>query len=149
MSKTSGIGHYYRVISCIELFMIFTIGHGSGGGPVHDCPAPTSATTLAFQSNLRSLLPFLVERASTSTALFHNASTGQGRDRVYGRAVCQSAATCSACLRQLNYDALQLCPARSEAFLWNPLSLCSLQYGNWSFFGRLDSRLLKNGMYYY
>lgn len=145
MSKISGMGHYYHValISCIRLFMILSVGHGCGsrGGPFHDCPAPTSPPDSAVQNNLLSLFSILQERASTSTSLFHNTSTGRGRDQVYGRAVCKSniaAATCAACLRDLSYSALQLCHGGSDDFLWCPL--CSIRYGNWSFFGTLDSQ---------
>uniref|UniRef100_A0A803N944 Uncharacterized protein n=1 Tax=Chenopodium quinoa TaxID=63459 RepID=A0A803N944_CHEQI len=90
-----------------------------------------------YQTNLYYLLSNLT--SNSDTRKFHNFTTGERPNTVYGLYLCNSGADnqlCRDCIKAASEGILQTCPSSVEAIVWYPL--CMLRYANHSIFSIND-----------
>ncbi|XP_038688644.1 cysteine-rich receptor-like protein kinase 10 [Tripterygium wilfordii] len=101
----------------------------------HACSNTTTFTPNSiYQSNLNLLLSSLASN-STSNDGFHNTTTGQTPDTVYGLFLCRgdvSTDVCQDCVTFATKDVVQRCPVEKLAAIW--YDECLLRYSNRTFF---------------
>ncbi|XP_038690287.1 cysteine-rich receptor-like protein kinase 10 [Tripterygium wilfordii] len=101
----------------------------------HTCPNTTTFDpNSTYQSNLKILLSSLASN-STSNDGFHNTTTGQTPDTVYGLFLCRgdgSTDVCQDCVNFATQDVVQRCPVEKVAVIW--YDECLLRYSNRTFF---------------
>ncbi|XP_038710351.1 cysteine-rich receptor-like protein kinase 10 [Tripterygium wilfordii] len=113
----------------------------------HECSNTTTFTpNSTYQSNLNLLLSSL-DSNSTSNNGFHNTTTGQTPDIVYGLFLCRgdvSTDVCQDCVTFATQDVVQRCPVEKVTVIW--YDECLLRYSNRSFFDSVseDAIILYN-----
>ncbi|KAL6584720.1 hypothetical protein OROMI_004009 [Orobanche minor] len=91
----------------------------------------------AFAKNMKSLLDVLYDQTSTNHG-FRFATRGEGRDSVYGLALCRgdvSSDDCADCIYDARCKITRRCYGR-EAVVW--YDYCYLKYSGRGFFGKID-----------
>ncbi|KAG6695158.1 hypothetical protein I3842_09G082900 [Carya illinoinensis] len=89
-----------------------------------------------FENNLKLLLKSLPASASTWATGFNNTFVGEGRDRVYGQALCRgdvNSTVCRICIENASQEILKQCKTEA-AIIW--FDRCQVRYSfqNFSFF---------------
>jgi hypothetical protein len=109
-----------------------------------DCPSNTNYTRgSAFEANLDALLSFLPDAAAKSSGFAENV-TGAAPDKAYGLSQCRAdvdAQSCFACLDGSAQDIVSKCPGQRSAMVFD--DECLLRHSNASFFGTVDTSLVK------
>ncbi|XP_048132924.1 cysteine-rich receptor-like protein kinase 15 [Rhodamnia argentea] len=110
----------------LELSCQSELGNYSSNGP--------------FKTNLKLLLDLLSH--GTAKTGFYNNTVGEGRDRIYGQALCRgdaSSAACESCVGNASQEIMKLCIAE-DALIW--YELCQVRYSfqnfslNWDYTGK-------------
>ncbi|KAG6641599.1 hypothetical protein CIPAW_09G085600 [Carya illinoinensis] len=87
---------------------------------------------IPFENNLKLLLESL--SSSTWATGFNNTFVGEGRDRVYGQALCRgdvNSTVCRICIENASKEILKQCK-REDAIIW--FDLCQVHYSFQNFF---------------
>ncbi|KAG6695148.1 hypothetical protein I3842_09G082100 [Carya illinoinensis] len=90
------------------------------------------ALNIPFENNLKLLLESL--SSSTWATCFNNTFVGEGRDRVYGQALCRgdvNSTVCRICIENASKEILKQCK-REDAIIW--FDLCQVHYSFQNFF---------------
>ncbi|XP_057450308.1 cysteine-rich receptor-like protein kinase 15 isoform X2 [Lotus japonicus] len=112
----------------------------SGADPVDTyCPNefPFYTPNSSFHKNLKLLMESLSSNTASKTG-FYNTSVGEGRDKVYGQALCRgditnSTMVCQQCIQKASQDIMNRCSSE-DAMIW--YEFCQVRYSFQMFFSR-------------
>ncbi|KAK2977258.1 hypothetical protein RJ640_005520 [Escallonia rubra] len=127
----------YRIILFHSFLVVLHDLAGAADPPYKNCSSTANFTENSFQDHVISLFASLTSNASVSN--FHQASTEDNPDSVYGLYLCYQYASkddCGKCIATAALDIQKLCPNSNEAVVWE--DKCQLRYSNQNFFGFLD-----------
>ncbi|XP_038690286.1 cysteine-rich receptor-like protein kinase 10 [Tripterygium wilfordii] len=125
-------------MSMAVVFLFLGLAFTSEADPnyvFHECSNTTTFNpNSTYQSNLNLLLSSLASN-STSNDGFHNTTTGQTPDTVYGLFLCRGDVptdVCQDCVTFATQDVVQRCPVQKVAVIW--YDQCLLRYSYRMFF---------------
>lgn len=127
----------------ISFLLMFLLAINTESAPNYLDYSCSNTTTFApnstYQSNLNLLLSSLSSNAtSINDDGFHNTTTGEGTDTIYGLFLCRgdvSTNVCQECVTFATRDVIQRCPVEKVAIIW--YDECFLRYSNRSFFNTM------------
>ncbi|XP_038690296.1 cysteine-rich receptor-like protein kinase 10 [Tripterygium wilfordii] len=129
---------FFRMSMAVVFLFLLGLAVTSQADPnyvYHRCSNTTTFTpNSTYQSNLNLLLSSLASN-STSNNGFHNTTTGQTPDTIYGLFLCRgdvSTDVCQDCVTFATQDVVQRCPVEKVAVIW--YDECLLRYSNRTFF---------------
>ncbi|XP_038710350.1 cysteine-rich receptor-like protein kinase 10 [Tripterygium wilfordii] len=135
---------FFRLLSMTVLFLFFlglaiTSKAADPNYLNHICSNTTTFTpNSTYQSNLNLLLSSLASNSTSNTG-FHNTTTGQTPDTVYGLFLCRgdlSTDVCQDCVTFATQDVVQRCPVEKVTVIW--YDECLLRYSNRDFFNSVN-----------